>query len=96
MAAGLAAAGLLAVAHYEGVVLGRLRAQTLGADPQALVEAVMESGPTTVRPDEPLEAITERMRDQRVGSILVTTSDGRLVGILYRKDAERVLKEGAG
>ncbi len=84
------------VTNDEGVVLGRLRARTLGADPQALVEAVMESGPTTIRPDEPLEAIAERMRDQRVGGILVTTPDGRLVGILYREDAEQRLKESAG
>ncbi len=55
----------------------------------------MESGPTTIRPDEPLEAITERMRDQRVGSILVATPDGRLVGILYRRDAEQRLKVSA-
>ncbi|MCH8920594.1 MAG: CBS domain-containing protein [Chloroflexi bacterium] len=77
----------------DRVVLGRLRGKTLDADPGATLESVMESGPTTIRPDEPLEAIVERMRDQRVGSILVTTSDGRLVGILYREDAERVLAE---
>ena len=34
------------------------------------------------------------MRDQGVGSILVATSDGRLVGILYRKDTEKRLEEG--
>ena len=81
------------VVNDDRVVLGRLRGKTLDADPGATLESVMESGPTTIRPDEPLEAIVERMRDQRVGSILVTTSDGRLVGILYREDAERVLAE---
>ncbi len=84
-----------AVTNDEGVLLGSLGAGALDADPQALVEDVMESGSTTIRPDEPLEAITERMRDQRVSSILVTTSDGRLVGILYRRDTEQRLQESA-
>jgi CBS domain-containing protein len=83
------------VTNDEGVLLGSLGAGALDADPQALVEDVMESSPTTIRPDEPLEAVTERMRDQRVGSNLVTTPDGRLVGILYRRDAEQRLKESA-
>ncbi len=82
------------VVNDDHIVLGRLRGEALRGDPGATVESVMESGPTTIRPDEPLEAITQRMRDQRVGSILVTTSDGRLVGILYRKDAEKRLEEG--
>lgn len=84
------------VTNEEGVVLGRLGARALGADPQTSVEAVMESGPTTTRTDEPLEAITQRLRDRRVGSILVTTSSGRLVGILYRKDAEEQLERATG
>jgi hypothetical protein len=33
------------------------------------------------------------MRDRNVESILVTTSDGRLVGTLYRTDAERQLAQ---
>ncbi len=81
------------VVNDDRIVLGRLRGDALRGDPGAIVESVMESGPTTTRPDEPLEAITERLKDARVASILVTTSDGRLVGILYRDDAERVLAE---
>ena len=84
------------VTNDEGVVLGRLGARALDADPQATVEAVMESGPTTTRPDDPLEALAERLRERRVGSILITTPDGRLVGVLYRKDAEQRLRETGG
>ena len=54
----------------------------------------MESGPTTIRTNETLESIAERLRARNVDSILVTTSDGRLVGTLYRQDAERRLEEG--
>ncbi|MGH2544357.1 MAG: hypothetical protein ACRDIB_16315 [Ardenticatenaceae bacterium] len=38
-----------------------------------------------------LEVITKRMQERKVGSIVVTTSDGRLQGVLYRKDAEQQL-----
>lgn len=51
----------------------------------------MESGPTSVRPDVPLEEIAERMRKRRVSSVLVTSPGGRLVGVLYRRDAEQLL-----
>ena len=82
---------LCIVVNESGVVLGRLRQKTLAADPESFVETVMESGPSTIRPDVLLESITERMRERRVDSTVVTTSDGRLVGILYRGDAEQHL-----
>ena len=81
------------VASEDGVVLGRLRGEALAADPDATVESVMESGPTTIRPDVPLEEFTEHMRARRVGSIVVTTSTGHLIGVLYRKDAEERLRK---
>jgi CBS domain-containing protein len=55
----------------------------------------MEPGPTAIRPDDPLEGLVERMRKAGVRSILVTTPEGRLVGIVYREDAERFLAERA-
>ncbi len=84
---------LCVVTNDEGIVLGHLGARALRGDPKALVEEAMESGPTTTRPDDPLKAITERLQEARVGSILVTTPDGRLVGLPYRKDAEQRLGE---
>jgi CBS domain-containing protein len=83
------------VTTEEGVVLGRLRGEALSAEPEASVESVMEAGPTTIRPDVPLEEFTEHMSARRVGSILVTTSTGRLLGILHRKDAEEKLGASA-
>lgn len=78
-----------------GVVLGRVPAKALGGDPDTPVEAIMEAGPTTVRTNEPIEPIYQRMVSRRVESLLVTTSDGRLVGSLYRADVERRLTDGA-
>ena len=79
------------VVNDARVVLGRVRGDALDGDPERTVEAAMECGPVTVRPSEPLGAITERMRDRKTGSVLVTSSDGRLVGVLKRDDAERQL-----
>ena len=76
-----------------GVILGRVRIDRLDGDAQ-LVEEVMELGPTTTRADTMLESILERLNARNVDSILVATSDGRLVGTLYRSDAERRLHEG--
>ena len=76
-----------------GVVLGRLRAPFDG-DPSSLVEEAMESGPTTVRADQPLEALVPRMQARGTSSIIVTSPDGVLVGTLSLEDAERRLEEG--
>lgn len=78
------------------VILGRLRGRALEGDPNALVEEVMESGPTTTRINTTLESMIGRMRERKVESILVTTSDGRLVGTMYRSDADRRLEEYEG
>jgi CBS domain-containing protein len=51
----------------------------------------MTPGPSTVRPSARLEAMVMRMRDQKLSNLPVTTSDGRLVGLLVREDAERAL-----
>ena len=79
------------VTSEEGVVLGRLRGQALEGNPDASVEAAMDPGPSTIRPDVSLSEFTKRMSDRNVGSVLVTTSTGHLIGVLYRKDAEEKL-----
>jgi CBS domain-containing protein len=80
------------VVNEDRVVLGLLREEELSSDPKSIVEAVMRDGPTTFRPHEPVGKLAERMRKRGVSSILVTTSDGRLVGLLYRQDAERIAR----
>ena len=81
------------VVDDRGVVLGRLRGDALREDSAASIESVMEDGPTTIRADASLQEITDRMRKRGVDSILVTDPEGRLLGILYRNEAERVLAE---
>ena len=75
------------------VVLGRVRGRAFDNDPNAVIEDVMQSGPSTIRPDAPLETVVETLRDGNVRSTLVTDPEGRLIGTLYLEDAERRLAE---
>ena len=84
------------VVNDQRVVLGRVRLEALDVDGEQTVEAVMEAGPTTVRPSEPLDALIERMQKRRAASIVVSTANGMLVGVLHRADGERRLSEQKG
>ncbi len=75
------------------VVLGRLRKNALDGDLNARVEDIMETGPTTIRPNMALGSVVKRLLTRNVNKILVTTSDGRLVGTLHLSDAERQLEK---
>jgi CBS domain-containing protein len=90
-AARTAESGVCMVVNDERVVLGRLRGDALAHDGEATVEDVMEEGPTTTRAHDDLERLTSRMRDRSVASIVITDPDGRLIGVLYRQDAEAAL-----
>ena len=81
------------VVNEQRVVLGRLRGAALAASATTMAEDVMESGPTTTRPDEHLARLVPRLREKRVDRIIVTTPDGRLVGVTERETAERALGE---
>jgi CBS domain-containing protein len=84
------------VVNERGIVLGRLRRDCWEKAVEATTEDCMELGPPTTRPDLFLHEVIERLR--KVGSLLVTwygrdEDGGRLVGVLYRADVERVLEE---
>ena len=81
------------VVNDQRVVLGRVRGKALDGDREQAVETVMEAGPTTVRPSEPLAELIGRMQKRNTGSIIVSTADGVLVGVLRREDGERRLAE---
>jgi CBS domain-containing protein len=54
----------------------------------------MTAGPSTVRPSLELDQAVERMRAQNLTGLPVTRSDGVLLGLLRRDDAERALATG--
>jgi CBS domain-containing protein len=60
------------------------------SDPKSSVEEAMRNGPATFRPNEPVEKMLKGMQARGASAVLVTTPDGRLVGLLYRKDVEQL------
>jgi CBS domain-containing protein len=68
------------------VVLGLLRARELGGDPEQLVDQAMRPGPSTYRPFVSLAEMRRIMIDRNLQSSPVTTSDGRLVGLVRKQD----------
>jgi CBS domain-containing protein len=79
------------VVDKTGVVIGRLGRGALRGDRDLAVDEAMTPGPSTVRPSARLEAMVKRMREQKLSNLPVTTSDGRLVGLLVREDVERAI-----
>ena len=81
------------VVNDERVVLGLLRAEELRRDQDESIERVMRPGPSTFRPHVPIEELAHHMIHHDLPASPVTTSDGRLVGLLRREDAARVALE---
>jgi CBS domain-containing protein len=84
------------VVNRERVVLGLLRAKELEADAELRVEQAMRPGPSTFRPNVPIDEIAHYMTDHKLINSPITTSDGRLVGLLLRRDAVSAAAELAG
>jgi CBS domain-containing protein len=76
------------VVDEDLVVLGRIGRKALASDDDVSADEAMSLGPTTVRPSIGADALLERMRGRKVNSYLVTTSDGRLVGLVRRDELE--------
>jgi predicted transcriptional regulator len=81
------------VVNGEGILLGRLFKEELEGDPKATVEAVMQHGPSTFRPDVDVVYMTKFMHDNELETAPVTTSDGVLIGMALREDLEKVVNE---
>lgn len=72
-------------------MLGLLGRAALTGEDHVSVEEAMTLGPSTVRPSFELDKAVDRMRNQNLTSLPVTRSDGVLVGVIRREDAERAL-----
>jgi CBS domain-containing protein len=78
--------GFALVTSAGGVVLGRLRASAIREAGDARAEDLMEPGPSTVRPDVPAGDLARRLADRELGTAIVTTPEGRLIGVARRDD----------
>jgi hypothetical protein len=83
------------VTNDERIVAGVLRGNALAKDPDARVEDVMELGPRTIRPSQPIEKLLRKRSSDGVKSWIVTTAHGELLGVLARVDAERAVEDVA-
>jgi CBS domain-containing protein len=74
------------VVNDERVVLGLLRTEELRKGHDEPVERLMRPGPSTFRPHVSLDEIAKFLAAHDLPNSPITTSDGRLVGLLRRGD----------
>jgi len=75
------------VVNEQRVVMGLLRSKELESDSDLPVEQAMRPGPSTFRPFVRIEEMAHFMVEHKLESTPITTSDGRLVGLLLQRDA---------
>jgi predicted transcriptional regulator len=81
------------VVNEERVVLGLLRSKELAKDADQLIEHAMRPGPSTFRPFVSLHEMANFMIEHKLENAPITTSDGRLVGLLLQKDVVGAMKK---
>jgi CBS domain-containing protein len=78
------------VVNDERIVLGLLRSKELAKDADLRIEQAMRPGPSTFRPYVSLHEMAHVMAEHDLESSPVTTSEGKLVGLLLKADAVRL------
>lgn len=81
------------VVNQERVVFGLLRADELAKGSDEAVEKVMRPGPSTFRPNVPILELAHYMLEHDLQSSPITTSDGRLVGLVRVDEAALIAHE---
>jgi predicted transcriptional regulator len=82
------------VVNEERVVMGLLRSRELDrGEPDRRIEEAMRPGPSTFRPHVPIDEMASYMIRHDLESAPISSSDGRLVGLLRRQDAAKVAME---
>lgn len=79
------------VVECGDLAVGRLRTKHWSEAGDSLVGDVMEVGPSSVRFDEELEPLVERMDRRPTPLVVVSTPQGALLGVVLREDAHRLL-----
>jgi CBS domain-containing protein len=71
------------VVNEHGIVLGRIETVPATFEPTDVAEDIMTPGPATVRAHEPLDDLLHRMGSRGVEQMIVTTPEGRLLGVVH-------------
>lgn len=74
----------LIVVDADRVVLGVVTSESLNADPQSHIGDVMDPAPVTFRPNLRVGEMPTYFKKESIRHVLVTTSDGVLVGVVHR------------
>jgi CBS domain-containing protein len=79
--------GPVLVVNEPGVVMGAAYREGLVAAPgEAAVGSVTRFGVSTVRPSEDAAELAHRMGHRQVTRVVVTRSDGTLIGLFFAED----------
>jgi predicted transcriptional regulator len=81
------------VVNEDHVVLGLLRSKELAKDSNQVIEQAMRPAPSTYRPFVSLHEMAHVMTEHKVENAPITTSDGRLVGLLLQTDVVEAMKK---
>ena len=81
---------VVVVLDHQRVLLGLLRSKQLEMDPNLTAEQAMRPGPSTFRPYVSTKEMADFMVGHDLESAPITTSDGKLVGVLMREEAVRL------
>ena len=83
--------GTCIVVNEQRIVFGRMFKTDLAGDPNGRVADVMRAGTSTFRPNVSANEMLEYMDRKHHETSLVTTPDGRLVGLVRLEDIDRAL-----
>ena len=78
------------VTSENGTLLGRAPSSALDPDAEAPVWDVAEPGPKTFRPHASAENVAGVLADKDLRWAIITTPEGRLLGVASREDLERL------
>ena len=73
----------------DGMLLGRVRASELDGAADRPVGELMDLGPSTVRPHRAAGELAKSLADRDLRWAIVTTPEGRLLGVVTRRDLEQ-------
>ncbi len=73
----------------DGTLLGRAPASALDGASERSVWEVAEPGPKTFRPHTSAEKVAAALAEKDLRWAIVTTPEGRLLGVAWREDLER-------
>ena len=76
------------VVNDEGIVLGVVGKEASERSESVPVETIMDPQPRTLRPSMSVDDATDFLEKQNLDAVLITTSDGKLMGIFKRTAAD--------